>query len=103
MTVSPKLFSARLHHMCLRSADPSELAAFYGKALNYQVTEWSADTLASGPDRALVFEKGPSKTLSFAAYAVADPRELQGLRERLDGAGCPLEDPPRNLCLLVRP
>lgn len=78
---------ATLHHIALASPDPRALAAFHARALGLSVTECEQGLLGMGPQRRTYFVSGPAKALAFAAYAVADERELEALSGRLTAAG----------------
>lgn len=74
---------AGLHHLAIRSPDPERLSGFYADALGLAVTRQGEGWVGRGPERRIVFEAGPAKTLAYAAYAVEDAGQLEALRTRL--------------------
>ena len=79
---SPPPLRATLHHLAIASERPAALADFYAVALGMELSPQTHGILARGPSRSIVFVEGPAKSLGFAAYAVAKPAELVGLRRR---------------------
>lgn len=89
--------TARLDHLQLGSPDPARLAAFYGEVMGMPSEAIGGRWLCRTHDRALLFAPGEAKTLQFAAYRVADPAVLVGLKTRLAAAGVPLMPSPTPL------
>ena len=80
--------SARLHHLGLRSLDPSRLVDFYTDAMGLRFEREGEVFVGVGHERCLIIQPGQSKTLAFAAYEVTGPEQLAALRARLENAGC---------------
>ncbi|QUD90269.1 VOC family protein [Phenylobacterium montanum] len=88
---------ATLHHLALCSPEPAALADFYGRALGLQIEARQDGWFGQAKDRRLFFLPGPSKTLSFAAFAVDDAADLAALRMRVADAGLQTELSPTDL------
>lgn len=88
MSDKPPLWPAHLHHLCIRTPQPEALASWYSDNL-----ELSAEPLDDGRirlrgrERNLVLQPSPEPGLGFAAYAVAAPAQVAGLRDRISQEG----------------
>ena len=79
---------AYLHHLQLLSEAPARLAEFYGSAMDMRVEPLADESLlCRGPGRRVLFAKGRSKSLGFAAFACRDPQGLEELLERARSEG----------------
>lgn len=78
---------ATLYELGLGSEDPARLRDFYGQALGYEFD----GALGVARDRRVTISQGPSKSLVYAAYAVADAAQLDALTQRLAKAGVAFE------------
>ncbi len=85
MRQNQPLFPARLHHLCLSVREHERSLAFYRDALGLAPAPLPGTNawVLSGGQRTLILEAGPPAQLRYAAYAVADERQLDALRERL--------------------
>lgn len=76
--------AARLHHIALGSPDPEALAAFHEQAMGLALRQTQSGILGEAAGRRTYFVTGEAKSLVFAAFAVDNVANLQGLAERLD-------------------
>lgn len=79
--------NARLFELCIQSANPDELAKFYGDALGYRFTKTDGVLYGVARDRRVTLREGKSKSLGYAAFAFDQARDLDLLAKRLDAAG----------------
>ena len=84
----------RLNHTMLLTPNPSDLSAFYKKALDMEVTQHGELYICSGTDRCIVLGEGKSRTFGFAAYACKNEEELAQLRNKISASGGSLEQSP---------
>ncbi len=76
---------AYLHHLQLSSPDPASLAAFYGRAMNMEVTRLADGRfLCHGPLRRMIVASGAAKRLDFGAFATRDREGLLEVRARAE-------------------
>lgn len=81
-------YPARLHHLCLSARDVAGMTGFYRDAIGLSPEQLPGGAwLMSGGQRRLVIEPGEPRRLLYSAYAVADARQLAGLRDRVARAG----------------
>lgn len=86
-----------LHHIQIKSNDPSRLAEFYAGAVDMTARKLSAggrDWVCEGPGRRILFTEGENKALGFGAFACRDAEGLAALRERAIQSGLDLSPSP---------
>lgn len=88
---------AHLHHIELGCADPANSAAFYDRAMHYQVSQLDDGLLLQAPGRTIILHGGQPKTLISAGYALPDADELERLRARIADADVPARNGPTRL------
>jgi len=79
--------TARLHHLEIGTPQLDVMAAFYGRALGYQLSRDGEAIKAIADKRRLIFTPRPVKGLVSAGWALPDSDELRRLRARLSRAG----------------
>ena len=85
---------ASLSELAIHSSDPKALSQFYERALGYSFVEDDEGLLGVALDRRLRINPGASKSLRYAAFAVADVADLDQLRGRLTAARVAFDDGP---------
>ena len=89
---------AYLHHMQLQSADPAQLAAFYGDAVNMTARQLpGGDWLCEGPQRRMLFTAGKNKRLGFAGFGCRDAEGVAAIRARAEKNGVDILPSPSPL------
>ncbi len=92
------LWPARLHHLCLVSADAGALAGFYHRVLGYDAEELSDSRgRLAGKERQLFVSQGAEAGLGFAAFAVDDGARLEALRADIEAKGAEIGPSPSPL------
>jgi catechol 2,3-dioxygenase len=92
------LWPAQLDHLRLDSNDPAALADFYASAFGFQASNISADTsYLQGPGRRLVIGPGAPGGRPYHGFRVQDQRQLDDVRDYLQGKGLNLEPSPSPL------
>lgn len=83
---------AELDHLEIQSPNPAQLAAFYARALQMDVTEAQAQQyLCEGRHRRMIMVPGQAKGLGYLAYRLEDEASLKAFRNRIAAAGAALE------------
>ncbi|MCK8787391.1 VOC family protein [Roseomonas sp. NAR14] len=85
---------AFLHHMALESADPARMAEFYADAMNMAVRQEGSTYICEGPLRRLLFVKGESRRLGYAAFGCRDEQGLEAIRQKAATSGLHLLPSP---------
>lgn len=80
---------ASLYELGLYSADVPQLEAFYAAGLGYRFAKADDGVIGTASGRRLRIRPGQSRTLDYAAYALADAAELASLERRLAAAETP--------------
>jgi catechol 2,3-dioxygenase len=79
---------AYLHHICIQSPHPKELAGFYAQAMDMEVEAMKQDTfLCRGPSRLLLVSGGDKGRLGFAGFACRDDWSLKLYRDQIESCG----------------
>lgn len=79
--------AAELHCLELASPDPVAMAAFYQRALGFELCGEGDTLLAAAPGRRMAFVEGPAGKLVRAGYALPDRDEFDRLTTRIVRAG----------------
>ncbi|MBC2769874.1 VOC family protein [Pusillimonas minor] len=88
-------FTAHLDHLCIESANPQALAAFYGQAMQMQVLPQADDSYAcEGRERRMVFCSGTAKALRYFAWNLPSPEALEATRNNVVAAGLDIAASP---------
>lgn len=77
------LNNVRLDHFCMVSENPEALSRFYGRTLDMMVENRAGYSVAFGPERKVVFQKGKKGTIGFSAFAFPTKPELLAYRDEL--------------------
>ena len=83
-----------LDHICIGSSRPEQLAGFYSRVMQLELSEIADAIVARGPARRIIFKLGADRTLGFAAYALQSDKDLEELKVRLTKAGTELRPSP---------
>jgi catechol 2,3-dioxygenase len=98
MTLESPIWPAQLDHLRLDSDDPAMLADFYADALGYHKTLLPNDTfLLQGPGRRLIVGTGVPGARPYHGYRVQDRRQLEEVRDFLQGQGLNTEPSPSTI------
>ena len=86
---------AYLHHLAYESAEPAQLAKFYGNVMDMDVAQLSdSEWRCEGPKRRMVVLKGKNKTLAYAGLGCRNADGLASMRERVEAEGLEVLDCP---------
>lgn len=77
---------ATLHHLCLHSGDPDACARFYARTYAMTLRVDGEHRICTGPGRRLVFARGASNELGYAAFAFPSAAALASYRAAIGGA-----------------
>lgn len=98
MTLESPIWPAQLDHLRLDSDDPAMLADFYATAFGYHQTAMPDDTcLLQGPGRRMVVGKGAPGARPYHGYRLQNRRQLEEVREFLQGQGLNTEPSPSTI------
>ena len=88
MPESP-LWSTTLDHLCLETAEPEPMRAFYRDALGMAESELKpGHWLLEAPGRRLLLRAGTTGRLAYSGFAVTDDERLVSLRDHIVRRGC---------------
>ena len=92
------LWSAVLNHLCLETASPEPMRAFYRDALGMAETEIAPEQwLLEGPERRLLLNRGTVGVLAYSGFTVSDDEHLLRLRRHIADRGGDLTEAPSPL------
>lgn len=91
MIFDGRRIAASLHEIAIGNPAPDVLSRFYADAMGYEFSRDSRGLLGTACGRRLRIVEGNANTLSYAAFSVARPDDLVGLKSRLDDAGTAYE------------
>ena len=95
MSIESPIWPAQLDHLRLNSDDPAMLAAFYGRVFGFHVSDFTDGSyLLQGPGRRLVVGKGKPGERPYHGFRVQDRRQLEAVRDFLQGKGINTEASP---------
>ena len=95
--MSALLTNLRLDHFCLTSPEPETLARFYGRSLDMAVESRQDGFLAFGPERKVLFRKGPKGEAAYSAYSFPNLTDLNAYRATMKAQSVTLLPSPSPL------
>lgn len=98
MNTDSPIWPAQLDHLRLNSDDPAMLADFYADTFGYQASPMPDGTaLLQGPGRRLVVGPGAPGERPYHGFRVRDRRQLQDIRDFVQGQGVNTEPSPSTI------
>ena len=95
MTLESPIWPSQLDHLRLDSDDPAMLADFYATTFGYHQSALPDETyLLQGPGRRLIVGPGSPGARPYHGYKVQNRRQLEEVRDYLQGQGLNTEQSP---------
>jgi len=98
MSIESPIWPSQLDHLRLNSDNPAMLADFYATAFGFRSTPMADGTnLLQGPGRRLVVGAGEAGERPYHGYRVANQRQLDEVRDFIQGQGLNTEPSPSTI------